>query len=160
MTSQTECAKKSIKFNESLHHSKETDQETLEKIQQKRLEMFKYINLYGHASDSQIQQVLYNLDQMGNVLADYSHETSQIEIDEKIRVQKFKKFTDKDTRIDVIRFEDIIIPYETSFKFDEKIYTKLLTPNLEKQIQKNIDKNNEYYNYKIESLVSTLRFLL
>ena len=154
MSNQTDSVKKSIKFNDSLHHSNETNQEKLEKIQQKRLEMFRYINLYGHASDSQVQQIMYNLDQKGKVLHDYSHDTSQIEIDEKLRVEKFNKFTDKDTRIDLIGFEDIIIPYETSFEFNENIYKKLLTRSLENQIQRKINITNEFYNYKIKSLVS------
>ena len=54
-------AKKSIKFNDNYHPSQETSDSDLDRIRQRKIEMFKLVNSHGqHASDSHLSKFLFN----------------------------------------------------------------------------------------------------
>lgn len=58
---QHQYAKKNIKFNDNYHHSQETRDVDLDRIRQRKVDMFKLVNSHGqHASDSQLSKFLFN----------------------------------------------------------------------------------------------------
>ncbi len=120
--------KKIIKFNENLHHSKETSDSDLDLVKQNRIDMFKQINIHGHASDSQMHKLLFNN-------SGYNSKPAQFEIDEHQRLKNYNKFTEKDTRIENIEFSDVILPYETKFGFCSDIYKDLLTEEMKLNVK-------------------------
>ena len=148
LSSQT---KSNIKLNENFHHSHETDEELLESIKKNKILMFKQRNLHGHSSDSQMQQIIYKSDEADLDKAN-RRELDQLRTDEAIRSKNFAKFTNKESRIDVINFDDIIVPYEVSFEFEANIYQSLLTDKLRQQINVSLDTQNyfEESEFKIE----------
>ncbi len=131
--------------------TKETDEQ---KDMQKKIEAFKSRNKYGHASDSQAQNHIYNWDtfkpsnkskQTDKQKGDQDEDENYIDMDQRIREQNFLKFTNKDNRVDLINFDEIIIPYETNFNeyFNLPIYENLLSQNNQKSIQANLNKLSE-----------------
>ncbi len=120
--------KKSIKFSEVLHHSKESSDSELDRVKQHRIDMFKQINLHGHASDSQMQNLLFND-------SAFKLKPAQFEIDEDQRLKNYNKFTEKDTRIEHIEFTDVIVPYATEFGFSSGISRSLLTIDMSVSIK-------------------------
>ena len=158
--------KSNIKFNKNLHHSNETDYDAIEREEQRRINLFKKRNIHGHASDSQIEQLLYDYTtgsslntieehdpiilhkpqkQKTKVKKNYDNFETQLDIDEKIKNENFKKFTQKDTRIESINFDEIIKPYCTDFDFDQKIINNnLLNDDLKKIVKFNLFKVDKF----------------
>lgn len=159
-----QSSKKSIKFNENLHHSQETSDVDLDRIQKHRMDMFKHINLHGHVSDSQMKKILYS-DKKSVIKVNH-----QLDIEADERVKNFNKFTEKDTRIEHIDFEDIIRPYDTVFSFDKPIYENILTSEMRNIVNERLsymslmfDKNISYdvnFFINIDSLMSGKTFVL
>ena len=84
-----------------------------------------------------------------------NHE-NQIELDEKQKNERFLFFTQKDNRVDLIRFDDIIKPYSTTINdlFDKPISTNLLSLELVNLVKYNIylaDEFIEKSNYKFKT---------
>jgi gamma-tubulin complex component 6 len=108
-----------IKLIENRHHSIETSNESIDNELKKRIELFKSKNIHGHASNSKIFKDLTE----NNLNND---DENQLEIDAKIRLQKFAKFTNQENRIESIDFESIIQPYKTDFNFQNSIINNSL----------------------------------
>ncbi len=102
-----------IKLIENRHHSIETSNESIDNELKKRIELFKLKNIHGHASNSQIFK---DLAEKNN-----EQDKNQLDIDAKIRLEKFAKFTNQENRIESIDFESIIQPYKTDFNFQNNL---------------------------------------
>jgi len=102
-----------IKLIENRHHSIETSNESIDNELKKRIELFKLKNIHGHASNSQIFK---DLPEKNN-----EEDKNQLDIDAKIRLEKFAKFTNQENRIESIDFESIIQPYKTDFNFQNNL---------------------------------------
>lgn len=108
--------KPSVRINENFHASKQSNISDLELKDKQRLEWLKSRAVYGHASDSKIQNIL-------------KHDSLLSSLDEQaiIRARLFEHFTKKEDRVDQINFDEIIKPYAKSFpKLDQDLETNIL----------------------------------
>ena len=162
--------KPTIKINENQHHSADSSQDQLESEDKKKIEVFKARNVYGHSTDSQIQNLIYNhgensnpiksltndketaakesksvtklkitssssssyssthtitLGKANNTISSQSSsltsstyeklsstEENEIDMQERVTLEKFIHFTAKDKRVESINFDEIVQPYD------------------------------------------------
>ena len=156
--SQSANLKTNIRMFENKHHSIETNYDAIENEKKKRVDLFKSKNLHGHSSDSQIKELMSqtttkrSLKPDGEKGPEEEIEENQIDLDEKNQIKKFTKFTNKDNRIELIDFNEIIQPYTTDFNFDfDHVLNSLLTKpliNESNEMSQNIERSQDV---KVES---------
>lgn len=137
--------KPAIRINENFHHSKETDFKKLECEDERRVEAFKSRNSYGHSSESKIQHLMYQTSFPS------LFEEDVLESDQRIMNKKFRHFTGKENRVDLINFDEIVKPYKTDFAdlFNSKtIFDNLLDTKMKLEIKTNLELTEK--NHKTE----------
>jgi len=150
--SPTTNMKTNIKMFENQHASIESKYENSQEETQKRIDYFKTKNTHGHASDSIIKDLMsqskesVEITKKKRLELDEFDSDNQLDIDEKYKNEKFKKFTTKDNRISLINFEEIIQSYQTDFNFsNDTILDNILTKNLIKsnKMNENIERTKD-----------------